>query len=413
MNIFLVLIIGFLVATYLLDIVVELLNLKSLTPTVPMEFSGVFDADKYKQSQLYLLDQTRFGLIQESLGTAVTLLFIVMGGFNWMDIWVRAAGLGPIITGVLFFAALSFFSGCLSFPFTLYGTFVIEEKFGFNKTTVRTFILDLIKGLILAAVLGAPLLAGILWFFGTVGVSAWIWCWVFVTLIQLVLMVVAPVLLMPLFNKFEPLEEGDLKRAITTYAKKEGFEMSGVFKMDGSKRSSKSNAFFTGLGKYRRIVLFDTLIANHTVDELLAIIAHEMGHYKKRHIYKTTAISLGMTGVMFFVLSLFLNNPELFDAFKMQNLSIYASLVLFSFLFSPISKVLGIFSAMLSRKHEYEADAYAAQTIGGPEALISGLKKLSVDNFSNLTPHPLKVFLEYSHPPVLLRISALKKIKVS
>ena len=221
-------------------------------------------------------------------------------------------------------------------------------------------------------------------------------------------MFVAPILIMPLFNKFIPLEEGDLKSTILDYAKKEQFSLKGLFTMDGSKRSTKSNAYFTGFGRFRRIVLFDTLIEKHTTQELLTIVAHEMGHYKKQHILKMVVMSILSSGMMFFLLSLFLNNPMLFEAFKMEHISIYASLIFFSFLYSPIESVLSIFGQVMSRKHEYEADAYAVDTTRLPLDFISGLKKLSVDNLSNLTPHPWKVFLEYSHPPVLERIKAIK-----
>ncbi|MDD4183191.1 MAG: M48 family metallopeptidase, partial [Candidatus Omnitrophica bacterium] len=241
---------------------------------------------------------------------------------------------------------------------------------------------------------------------------AWVYCWIAVTGFQLFLLFIAPVVIMPLFNKYTPLENGELKSAIENYAKEQKFALAGVFKMDASRRSTKSNAFFTGFGKFRRIALFDTLIQKHTVDELVSVLAHEIGHYKKKHFVKGIILSVITTGIMFFILSFFINNQGLFGAFKMQSLSIYASLIFFGFLYSPINLFISIFSNIISRKHEYEADAFAITTYKKPESFIIALKKLTVDNLSNLTPHPLKVFLDYSHPPVLKRIEAIRKIAV-
>ncbi|MCX5895293.1 MAG: M48 family metallopeptidase, partial [Proteobacteria bacterium] len=270
-------------------------------------------------------------------------------------------------------------------------------------------ILDILKGWLLTAVIGGAVFSIVLWFFDKTGTWAWLYCWAAVTGIQLFLTFIAPVVIMPLFNKFVPLEEGELKTAIESYARSRGFKMKGVFTMDASKRSTKSNAFFTGFGKFRRIVLFDTLIEKHTVDELVSVLAHEMGHYKKKHVIQSILISIITTGLMFFILSLFLHNKGLFAAFKMKETSIYASLLFFGFLYAPIEMMLSLVGNMLSRKNEYEADGYAVTTYGKPESMITALKKLSVDNLSNLTPHPLKVFLSYSHPPVLERIKAIRK----
>jgi STE24 endopeptidase len=299
-------------------------------------------------------------------------------------------------------------SQILSIPFSIYSTFVIEEKYGFNRTSIKTFILDILKGWLLAIIIGGIVFSIILWFFAKTGNLAWAYCWVVVVLFQLVLTFIAPVVIMPLFNKFFPLKDGELKTAIENYAKSQNFKMKGVFTMDASKRSTKTNAFFTGFGKYRRIVLFDTLIEKHTVDELVSVLAHEMGHYKKKHIIKSLLISIITTGLMFFILSLFINNEGLFFAFKMEYTSIYASLFFFAFLYTPINMVISIFSKILSRKHEYEADLYAVTTYGKPDSMITALKKLTVDNLSNLTPHPLNVFLNYSHPPVLERIQSMR-----
>ncbi len=271
-------------------------------------------------------------------------------------------------------------------------------------------MLDIIKSFILMVLIGTPVLMAILWFFETTGRLAPLYVWIFVVVFQIIMMFLAPILIMPIFNKYVPLEDGELKDKISEYAKKEGFKMKGVFKMDGSKRSSKSNAFFTGFGSSRRIVLFDTLIEKHTTDELLAIIAHEMGHYKLKHILKSMLSSFFDLALTLFVLSLFLKNKELFEAFKMEHISIYGSLLFFGFIYSPISQLISILSNYYSRKHEYEADKYSVETTKLGNAFIDGLKKLSVDNLSNLTPHKLKVFIEYSHPPVLERIKAIRKI---
>ena len=318
--------------------------------------------------------------------------------------------MAPILTGLFFCGIILFGSSILEIPFSAYRTFVIEEKYGFNKTTPKTFMLDLIKGWIMMALIGGAVFACVLWIFGKAGNSAWLLCWAAVSAFFLFLTFVAPVVIMPLFNKFIPLEDGGLKTSLENYANEQSFKMKGLFKMDGSKRSTKSNAFFTGFGKYRRIVLFDTLIEKHTVDELVSVLAHEMGHYKKGHIFKSIMISILNTGLMLFVLSFFVRVPGLFEAFKMQNISVYAGILFFGFLYTPINMVVSVAANALSRKYEYEADSYAVTTYKKPEAMINALKKLSVDNLSNLTPHPLKVFLEYSHPPVLERIKAIKEL---
>ena len=313
-----------------------------------------------------------------------------------------------LVTGLLFIVLLMLAKSILSLPFSIYSTFVIEERFGFNKTTPKTFISDLLKGLLLGAVIGLPLLAGILAFFMFTGEWAWLFAWLAVTFFTLVMQYVAPTWIMPLFNTFTPLEDGELRAAIEDYTAKVNFPLQGLFVIDGSKRSSKSNAFFTGFGKNKRVALYDTLIENHTIPELVAVLAHEIGHYKKKHIIKGMLISIVHTGVLFFLLSIFLHSEGLFDAFYMQEMSVYAGLIFFGMLYAPIEMILSIFMQMSSRKHEYEADAYAAETTGNAADMISTLKKLSKDNLSNLTPHPFYVFLNYSHPPVLQRIEALK-----
>jgi len=410
MNYFLIIILGVLIGTYLLDLVVDTLNVRYVKTDLPEEFRDCYDADKYRKSQEYLRENTRFGIVSDSFMTPITIAFILFGGFNFVDQFARSFNLGSILTGLIFAGVLMLGSQILLIPFSIYGTFVIEEKYGFNKTTPKTFVLDILKTWLLAAVIGGIILSVVLWFFEKAGPWAWLYCWIAITLFQLFLIFIAPVVIMPLFNRFFPLDEGDLKNAINDYAGSQDFKMKGVFTMDGSKRSTKSNAFFTGFGKFRRIVLFDTLIEKQTTEELVSVLAHEMGHYKKRHILKSMVISVLTTGLMFYILSLFINNMELFAAFRMQEMSIYAGLLFFAFLYTPIEMILSVFGTVLSRRNEYEADLYSVKTYKRPLSMIAALKKLSVENLSNLTPHPLKVFLSYSHPPVLERIRAIRKM---
>ncbi len=410
MNIYLVLIFLILVGEYVLDFITERLNIQRLTPEVPGPFKGVYDGGKYAKSRAYTRENSRFGLIQNTASIVFMIPFILLGGFNWVDQWVRGFQYGSIVTGLLYIFALVIMTTFLGLPFSIYDTFVIEEKFGFNKTTPKIFILDRVKGLFLLLLVGGPILAVVLWFFETTGVLAPLYIWGVVVLFQLFMNFIAPVVIFPLFNKFTPLEEGELKTAVEGYAREHNFQLKGIYKVDGSKRSTKANALFTGFGKSRRIVLYDTLIETHTTDELTAILAHEMGHYKLGHIIKTMAAGFLETGLMFFILSFFINNRELYRAFRMEEMSIYAGLIFFGFLYSPISLLLSILTNFFSRKMEYDADRYAVATTGKKEALIAGLKKLSVDTLSNLTPHPLKVFFYYSHPPVLDRIKSIEDI---
>ncbi|MFH1093887.1 MAG: M48 family metallopeptidase [Candidatus Omnitrophota bacterium] len=408
MNIYLVVILVIILFKYALNFIVDTLNVKSADPSLPEEFKGFYDKDKYEKSQYYLKDKTSFGQVEDTVGNILIIGFILFGGFNFIDKFARSFGHGPVISGLIFAGLLMLILQIINIPFSAFNVFVIEGKYGFNKTTVKTFILDIVKGLVLGAVIGGAAYAAIIWFFIKTGDMAWIYCWGALTLFELFLMFIAPVVIMPLFNKFIPLEDGELKSTLEDYAGSQDFLMLGVFKMDGSRRSTKSNAFFTGFGRFRRIALFDTLIEKHTTDELVSVLAHEIGHYKKKHIIKIMVMSIGTTGLMFYILSNFLNNDGLFAAFKMEHVSVYASLVFVGFLYAPINMIFSVIGSVISRKHEYEADRFAVTTYKKPEAFIDALKKLSVDNLSNLTPHPLKVFLDYSHPPVLQRIKAIR-----
>ncbi len=410
MNIYAIIILATIAIDFILDITSNYFNLKSLTKELPKEFEGVYDEDSYAKSQQYTKVRTRFGFLTGGFDLVILLGFWFSEGFNWLDQIVRAWGFGELLTGLIYIAILLVAKSIIGLPFSIYSTFVIEERFGFNKTTPKTFVLDLIKGLGLGLIIGMPLLAGILWFFMYAGDLAWLYAWGAVTGFTLIMQYVAPTWIMPLFNKFTPLEEGELRTAIENYTEKVEFPLQGLFVIDGSRRSSKSNAFFTGFGKNKRVALYDTLIENHTQEELVAVLAHEVGHYKKKHIIKGMITSVLQTGVMFFLLSIFLQSHALFDAFYMNEMSVYAGLIFFGMLYAPIDMILSVFMQMFSRKHEFEADAFAATTTNKPESMISTLKKLSRDNLSNLTPHPLYVFLNYSHPPVLERIHAIKKL---
>src|SRR3989339_1629086 len=287
---------------YIVSLVVERLNLKHVKTELPEEFVGFYDAEKYKKSQLYLRENTGFELIAETISVIITVAFILAGGFGFMDYFARQFGFGEIITGIVFAFSLKFLADFINLPFSVYHTFVIEEKFGFNKTTVRTFVADILKGWALGFAIGGPVLACVIWIFMKLGPMAWFYCWVSLTVIQLMLTFAAPVLIMPIFNKFKPLAEGELETAIRDYSEKLKFKMKGIYTMDGSRRSSKSNAFFTGFGRFRRIVLFDTLIEKHTTNELVSVLAHEMGHYKKQHIVWNMAVSVISTGLMLYIL---------------------------------------------------------------------------------------------------------------
>jgi STE24 endopeptidase len=407
-NIYMAVILIALLLDFVLGLVADILNMGALQQALPEEFKGIYNEDEYARSQEYTRVQTRFGVISSAFDLMVLLCFWFMDGFNALDLAVRGFGFPPILTGLLYVGALVLLRTLLAIPFNIYATFVIEERFGFNKTTVRTFIVDLAKGVLLTAVLGGALLATVLVIFDLSGPRAWLYCWIAVSLFILFLQFIAPTWLLPLFNKFIPLADGELKERIMHYAQSVGFRLEKIFVMDGSRRSGKSNAFFTGFGRHKRIALYDTLIAKHTVPELEAILAHEIGHYKKKHILQGLVITVLHMGVMLFLLSIFVSHKGLFDAFFMDHASVYAGLIFFGLLLAPIEMVLSVLLHSLSRKNEYQADRFAAETIAEPVQMIRALKNLARDNLANLTPHPFHVFLHYSHPPVLKRVQAIR-----
>ncbi len=384
------------------------LNLKAQPATPPDSFRSLYENGDYQRSKDYLAVNTRFGWLAEGIQLAAVVIFWLAGGFPALDAWVRSWGQGPLLTGLFFIGLLVVLRAVLSLPFSIYSTFVIEENFGFNRTTWPTFILDRIKGAILGMVLGAPLLAGILFFFREAGSLAWLYSWAVVVAYMLVMQYVAPTWIMPLFNRFEPLTDKNLAKAILDYARSIDFPLANVFVMDGSKRSGKGNAFFTGFGRNKRIVLFDTLVQQHEQGELVAILAHEMGHYKKHHVIVGLFTGILQAGIMFYLLSLCIGYPPLFEAFYMPQPSVYAGLVFFGLLYAPVDFFTGLVWMSLSRRNEYAADRFAVETTCQGEALALALQKLSVHHLSNLSPHPFYVFLNYSHPPVLQRIEAIR-----
>jgi len=390
--------------------VADLLNLRSLRRTPPPGLEDLYDADRYARSQDYVRAKTRFGFVASGVGLAALLAFWFWGGFGAVDRWARAAGRGPIVTGLVFLGAMSLLKAVLGLPFAAHATFRLEARFGFNRTTVKTFLLDRVKGMLLAAALGGPLLAALLWFFDRWGGTAWLWAWATVTLFSLLLQFLAPTFILPLFNKFTPLPEGELRSAIFALAQKLNYPLTRLFVIDGSRRSSKGNAYFTGFGKNKRIALFDTLIQKQTVPELTAVLAHEIGHHKKHHMWKGFALGVLQTGGLFFLLGVALRWPALFAAFHVEVPSVHAGLALFGVVFAPVNLILSLPLLAYSRKNEHEADRYAVEALGTGADLAAGLKKLSADSLANLSPHPLTVWLHHTHPPLVERLAALHKI---
>ncbi|MEP4079365.1 M48 family metallopeptidase [Haloferula sp.] len=398
-----------------IDFVATLLNLKALSPEVPEEFADVFDAERYAKSQEYTRDSARFGIIESVASLFILLFFWFAGGFGWLDQLTRSWTENELISGLLFLGLLYIGNYLVSLPLSIYSTFVIEERYGFNKTTPATFAGDQVKSLLLSALLGLPLVAGLIWIFGNVP-QAWLWAWILFTAVQLLLMWLAPAVILPLFNKFEPMKDGTLREAIERMAKKCEFPLAEISVMDGSKRSTKANAYFTGFGKTKKIALYDTLVDEQSDDELVAVLAHEIGHFKCKHIVQRLGVSIAQSAALFYLLGLVIDRDGtfarmLFDAFGVETISTAVGLVLFAILFSPASRILSVFSHAWSRRHEFEADAYAANAMGTADHLITALKKLSAKNLSNLTPHPFRVLLDYSHPPMLERLAALRRLK--
>lgn len=400
--------VGILIANFAIDQVLDYLNAKHFSDAIPQELKDVYDDEEYKKSQLYKKTNYQFSIISSSFSLITILLFFYLDGFQFVDNLARTISDNSILIALLFFSIVILGSDLISLPFSYYKTFVIEEKFGFNKTTRKTFFLDKIKGWLMTAVVGGSILALIIWLYQLTGKHFWVYTWIAVALFTVFMNMFYSKLIVPLFNKQKPLEEGELKDNITAYANSVGFKLQNIFVIDGSKRSTKANAYFSGFGKQKRITLFDTLINDLNTDEIIAVLAHEVGHYKRKHIIFNLISSILLMGVMFYVLSLFVNYPLMSQSLGVSIPSFHVGLIAFGILYTPISEVTGLFMNILSRKFEYQADNYAKETYSS-KPLITALKRLNKNSLSNLTPHPAYVFIHYSHPTLLQRVKNLSR----
>ena len=401
-------IIGILIVNFVVDKILDALNAKHFKDALPPELEDVYDDAEYKRSQAYKATNYRFSIITSTFSLIVTLAFFFLDGFGFVDNIARSYSSHPIVVALIFFGIIMLASDVLTTPFTYYKVFVIEEKFGFNKMTLKTFILDKIKGWLMMIIIGGGVLALIIWFYQWTGSRFWLYAWGLVTVFTLFMNMFYSRLIVPLFNKQSPLDEGELRDKISAYAKTVGFKLDKIFVIDGSKRSTKANAYFSGFGSEKRVTLYDTLINDLEDEEIVAVLAHEVGHYKKKHIIFNLITSIGLTGLMLFILSVFIANPMLSQALGVETHSFHIGLIAFGMLYSPISEVTGLIMNYVSRRFEYQADNYAKTTYKG-EPLITSLKKLSKNSLSNLTPHPAYVFMHYSHPTLLQRIKNLRR----
>ena len=400
--------ISILIISFIVDKVLDALNAKHYKDPIPPELSDVYEEEDYLKSQNYKKANDRFSSIASSISLVVTLFFFYLDGFAFVDEWARTFSDNTIIIALLFFGSIMFASDLLSTPFSYYHTFIIEEKFGFNKTTLKTFLVDKIKGWLMSAILGGLLLSIIIWFYESVGSNFWLYAWGIIAVFVFFMNMFYARLIVPLFNKQTPLCDGSLKTKIQDYAQKVGFKLDKIVVIDGSKRSTKANAYFSGFGSEKRVTLFDTLIKDLEEEEIVAVLAHEVGHYKRKHILFNLIISILIMGFTFWLLSLFIGNPILSEALNVASPSFHIGLIAFGILYSPISELTGLVMNFISRIFEYQADNYAKETFDAAP-LISGLKKLNKNNLSNLTPHPAYVFVYYSHPTLLQRYHNMKK----
>lgn len=397
---------------FLFENYLDYLNMKNMGAKLPPEVSDIYDKEKYAKQQEYQRENHRFGMFSGIVGFVVMLAMFLFYGFAWVDSIVWNITSNSIIAALLFFGIIMFASHLISLPFSIYDTFVIEEKYGFNKTTPRTFFQDQVKGLLLGAVIGGGLLALIVFIYQATQNMFWIYAWAVVAAFTIFMTMFYSNLIVPLFNKQTPLEEGELRNAIQAFAEKADFKLDNIYVINGSKRSSKANAYFTGFGRKKRIVLYDTLIEEMDTDEIVAVLAHEIGHYKNKHVLQGLIISLLQTGIILFIFSLLIDSQTLSRAMGVEEPNFHIGLIAFGILYSPVSFVNGIFMNRLSRKNEYQADAFAALQFS-PKPLAEALIKLTRKNLSNLTPHPKYVWFNYSHPPLLQRLIHLKKFKTS
>ncbi|GAB7087367.1 M48 family metallopeptidase [Marinifilum fragile] len=391
---------------FILERILDILNLRNWSPTLPKVLEGIYEKEKYLKSQEYQKEKYKFSFISSVISFLTSFLMIALGGFAWVDQLVREYTTNPIWLALLFFGVIMLASSIISLPFSYYSTFVIEEKYGFNRMTLKTFMLDLIKGGLLGMLIGGGLLALLIWIYLQTTDNFWWMAWAVLAAFMIFMTMFYSSLIVPLFNKQTPLEEGALKDEIQKFADKTGFKLDNVYVMDGSKRSSKGNAYFSGLGAKKRIVLFDTLISELSTKEIVAVLAHEIGHYKKKHTRGGIILSLLQTGLMFYIFSLFIGNENLSAALGSGQHGFHLGLIAFGILYSPISSILGLGMNLLSRANEYQADEYAKQNYDG-QSLGDALIKLSVSTLSNLTPHKAYVFFYYSHPTLLQRLKAI------
>ena len=408
----LIVILVILTVDYSFEQLLDYLNLRNQSEGLPEVLVGIYDKDKYKKSLDYTKTQSRFSFITSALSFGISFALLLSGFFGYLDDLLRVEFGEGITLSLVFFGVLFIASDILTIPIQLYDTFVIEERFGFNKTTPKLFVIDKLKGYLMTLILGGGIMATLLYLVQTLGVNFWWVFWIVIAAFILFMNMFYTSLIVPLFNKLTPLEDGDLKSAINEYARNVQFPLDNIFVVDGSKRSSKANAYFSGIGSKKKIVLYDTLIKNHTTEELVSVLAHEVGHFKKKHIYQGLFLSLLQVGFTLFVLSLFIFSTSISKSLGGNELAIHLNLIAFGLLYTPISKVTGLLMNLLSRKNEFEADEFAAKTYDG-KTLIQALKKLSVDNLSNLLPHKWYVFFNYSHPPLLKRLEAIESIRDS
>lgn len=401
-------IIAIIIIDFIVDKILDALNAKRYNDPIPAELQDVYDEDEYKKSQAYKATNYKFGVLTSTFSIILTLAFLLLDGFEYMDNIARNYSDNPIVIALIFFGIIMLGSDIITTPFSYYKTFVIEEKFGFNKTTKKTFWLDKLKGLLMMAIVGGGVLALIIWFYQFAGDHFWLYAWGFITLFTIFTNMFYAKLIVPIFNKQKPLEEGTLRDKISEYAQSVGFNLEKIFVIDGSKRSIKANAYFSGFGSEKRVTLYDTLVNDLEEEEIVAVLAHEVGHYKKKHIIFNLIASILLTGLTLYILSIFISNPLLSYALGVQIPSFHVGLIAFGMLYSPISEVTGFIMNHFSRKFEYQADDYAKSTYAG-QPLVTSLKKMSKNSLSNLTPHPAYVWVHYSHPTLLERVMNLKR----
>ncbi len=396
-----------LLADYVLHTVSDALNLRALGGAAPESVTALYGPDELSRARRYVREVTTEGICERSVGLVLLLAFWFLGGFGWLDSLVRGWFGSELSRGLAFIGVLALAHSLSGIPFEIHRTFSTEARFGFNRTTWRTFIADRFKGLAIAAVLGGLLLAGLLLLFMHAGSTAWLLCWIVVVLVSLVFQWLAPSVILPLFNRFEPMPQGQLRDAIVHYAESVRFPLQNVYVIDGSRRSAKANAYFTGLGRRRRIALFDTLVEGHSTDEIVAVLAHEVGHYRLHHVTKGLVLGMLHAGIALLLLGFFLNQSGLYDALFINHQSIYVGLVGFGLLYTPVETALSILVNLLSRRYEFAADRFAVDTAPSPRSLVDALKRLSVTSLTHPNPHWFYVFVNYSHPPLVQRLRAI------